>query len=62
MGKKALIVRALYGGKRAGTDYWRYVQSAMGEMGFESCTADPDVWFCSAIEANGTKYYQYDLL
>ena len=25
VGNKALIIRALYGGKRAGTDYWRHV-------------------------------------
>ena len=39
VGKRAKIVRALYGGKSAGADYWRHVRQAMTEMGFESCKA-----------------------
>jgi hypothetical protein len=62
VGKKAKIVRALYGGKSAGADYWRHVRSAMSEMGFESCKADPDVWFRPATHSNGSEYYQYVLL
>ena len=34
----------------------------MDEMGFESCKADPDVWFCSSMKDDGTDYYQYGLL
>ena len=34
VGKKALIVRALYGGKSAGADYWRHVRKAMHAIGF----------------------------
>ena len=45
VGKRALIRRALYGGKSAGADYWRHVRKAMDEMNFQSCKADPDVWF-----------------
>ena len=58
----AVIVRALYGGKSAGADYWRHVRSAMNELGFESCKADPDVWFRASQKPGGTKYYQYVLL
>ncbi len=62
VGKIAVIgVRALYGGKSAGADYWRHVRCAMEEMGFESCKADPDVWFRLATKANGTDNYQYVL-
>jgi len=43
VGRLAIIVRALYGGKSAGSDYWRHVRSAMHEFGFTSCKADPDV-------------------
>ena len=32
IGKKAVIVLALYGGKCAGADYWRHVHAAMDEM------------------------------
>lgn len=62
VGKKALIIRALYGGKSAGADYWRHVRAAMEEMNFTSCTADPDVWFRPASKSDGTDYYQYVLL
>ena len=31
-------------------------------MGFDSCTADPGVWFRPATKPNGTDYYQYILL
>ena len=60
--KKSLIIRTIYGGKRAGKYYWRHVRYAMDEMGFESCKADPDVLFCSAMKNVGTDYYQYVLL
>jgi hypothetical protein len=62
VGKRAKIVRALYGGKSAGADYWRHVRSAMEEMGFMSCKADPDVWFRPSMKEDGTDYYQYVLL
>ena len=62
IGKYAIIVRALYGGKSAGADYWRHVRLAMEEMGFQSCKADPDVWLRPSVKANGVEYYQYVLL
>jgi hypothetical protein len=61
-GKKAIIVRALYGGKSAGADYWRHVRNAMSEMNFTSCKADPDVWFRPGTRSDGTEYWQYALL
>jgi hypothetical protein len=62
VGKLAIIVRALYGGKSAGADYWRHVRSAMEEMDFHSCSADPDLWYRPATKSDGTQYYQYVLL
>ena len=62
VGKRAMIIRALYGGKSAGADYWRHVRKAMAEMNFQSCKADPDVWFRPAITDSGHDYYQYVLL
>ena len=62
VGKKAMIIRVLYGGKLAGANYWRHVQKAMNELGFKSCKADPDVWIRPSIKADGTDYYQYVLL
>ena len=57
-----MIVCALYGGKSANADYWRHVQHAMTELGFQSCKTDPFVWFCSSIKSDGTDYYQYVLI
>ena len=34
----------------------------MDEMGFESCKADPDAWFCYSIKDDVTDYYKYVLL
>ena len=62
VGKRAKIIRALYGGKSAGADYWRHVRSAMEEMGFMSCKADPDVWLRPSMKEDDTDYYQYVLL
>ena len=62
VGRLAIIVRALYGGKSAGADYWRHVRSAMTEMGLQSCKADPDVWLRPVTKSDGTTYYQYVLL
>ena len=61
-GKKAIIVRALYGGKSAGADYWRHVRKAMDEMGFTSCKADPEIWMRPGIKDDGSEYWQYVLL
>ena len=62
VGKRAIIVRALYGGKSAGADYWRHVRRAMESLDFLSCKADPDVWMRAAEKSDGTTYYEYVLL
>ena len=62
IGKVAIIVRALYGGKSAGADYWRHVRQAMTSMNFTACMADPDVWMRPGTKPDGTTYWQYVLL
>jgi hypothetical protein len=62
VGKVAIIVRALYGGKSAGADYWRHVRQAMTSMKFHACPADPDVWMREGVKDNGTIYWQFVLL
>ena len=62
VGKRALIVRALYGEKCAGRDFWHHLRICMDHMGFSSSQADPDVWFRVAKRKNGEKYYEYVLL
>ena len=62
IGKVAIIVRALYGGKSAGADYWRHVRQAMASMHFKASPADPDVWMRPGTKDDGTTYWQYVLL
>ena len=62
VGKRALIVRALYGGKAAGRDFWHHLWSCMGHLGFKSKGGDPDVWMRPMTRADGSKVYEYVLL
>ena len=43
LGKRALIVRALYGRKAAGRDFWHHLRICMGFLGFKSKGNEPDV-------------------
>lgn len=61
-GKKALTIRAIYGEKSAGRDYWLHLRSCMEFLGFEPCKADPDLWMRLATRADDTEYYKYVLL
>ena len=62
-GRVAHIRRALYGGKSAGTDYWKHMRTCMSHLGFESCKADPDVWMRESVNPKtGTAYWEYVLL
>ena len=62
IGKRALIKRALYGGKAAGRDFRNHLRHCMRHLGFTSCLADPDVWMRPALKSDGTEYYEYVLL
>ena len=62
VGKKALILHALYGGKSSGQDFRNHLCACMQHLGFESCLADPDVWMRLAVTANGTECWEYVLL
>ena len=61
--KKAIITRALYGGKVSGRDFWHHLRSCMKFLGFEYSHADPNVWMRESVQKYGsTKYYEYVLL
>ena len=62
VGKRALIVRALYGGKAAGRDFWHHLRSCMSHLGFKSKGGDPDVWIRPMTRKDGTQLYEYVLL
>ena len=40
-GRIGVIKRALYGGKFAGSDYWKHMRTCMDHLGFKPCYADP---------------------
>jgi hypothetical protein len=63
VGKKALIVRALYGLKSAGASFSRHLADCMRNIGYTPCKADPDLWYKAAVRPDdGFKYYAYVLL
>ena len=55
----AVITRALYGGKSAGSDYWKHMRACMTKLNFTSCQGDPDVWRRPGTKSDGTPYYTY---
>jgi hypothetical protein len=57
-GKKAIIVRALYGLKSAGASFRNHLADCMRHLGWESCKADPDVWLKPEMRRDdGYQYY-----
>ena len=63
MGKKAIIVRALYGMKSAEARFGDHIADCMRLLGYEPCRADPDLWFKAQVRPNdGFEYYEYVLL
>ena len=45
VGKKAIIVGALYDLKSTGSSFGNYITDCMRLLGYEPCRADPDLWF-----------------
>ena len=61
-GQVAIIQRALYGGKCAGSDYWKHMRTCMQHLGFVPCKADPDVWMRPASKTfNNTEHWEFIL-
>ena len=59
-GKKAIIVRALYGQRSAGAAYRSHLAECLRSLGYQSCQADPDLWYKAAIRPeDGFEYYSY---
>ena len=62
-GRKAIIVRALYGLKSAGASFRNHLATCMKQLGYTSCMADPDVWYRAETRPEDSfKYYAYVLL
>lgn len=62
IGKRALIHRALYGGKSAGRDFRNHLRECMRHLGFTACLADPDVWMRPVKLNDGNDCWEYVLL
>jgi hypothetical protein len=54
------IVRALYGLKSSGASSWRNTlqRTICEELGFETTTADPDVYQSHAVKMDGSEYWE----
>ena len=63
MGKKAIIVQALYGLKSAGAIFGNHIADCMCLLGYEPCRAEPDLWFKAQVRPDdGFEYYEYVLI
>jgi len=61
-GKRAIIVRALYGLKSAGAAFRAHLCICMKQLGYTPCLADPDLWYKAAVRPDdGYEYYSYIL-
>lgn len=61
VGKKVLIVRALYGLRTSGARFRAHLAQCLRDAGYVSSKADPDVWLKAATKSDGTEYYSYVL-
>ena len=59
-GKKAIIVRALYGLKYSGAAFRAHLCECMAALGYKPCLSDPDLWL-KAQNQDGIDYYSYIL-
>ena len=62
-GRKAIVVKALYGLRSAGQAWRRFCSDALKHsMGFEPCKADNDVYMKKATTSQGKAYWIYVLI
>ena len=59
-GKKAIIVRALYGLKSSRSAFYAHLCECMAALGYKPCLEDPDLWL-KAQNQDGIDYYSYIL-
>ena len=61
-GKRAIVVRALYGIKSAGASFRNHLAECMQHLGWTSCISDRDVWYKAETRpSDGHEYYVYVL-
>ena len=57
----AIVVRALYGGKVASTNFQNHLHDCMEHLGYESCLTDPDLWMKVGVKSTNERYWHYVL-
>ena len=57
-GNRAIIRRALCGGKAASRDFRNHLRSCMSRLNFKPCLNDPDVWMRPTIKSDGNEHYE----
>ena len=60
-GKKATILRALYGLKSAGAAFHKHLADCMTVLGYKYCLAHHDLCYKGTVDLDGDKYYSYIL-
>ena len=62
-GKKALVVRVLYGITSAGASFKNHLSECTRNIGYPLCPEDPDLWFKEeTCPSDGDKHYAYFFL
>ena len=61
-GKRAVVIRALYGLKSAGASFRNHLAKCMRALHWAPCDADPDVWMRAAVRSDGFQYWEYVLI
>jgi hypothetical protein len=62
-GKRALIVRALYGLKSSGAAFRNHLDECMKHLGWHPCRADRDLWMkAETCPDDGVLYWAYILI
>ena len=56
-GKKAIILRAIYGLNSSGAAFHAHLSDCMRSMGYTSCRGDNELWIKPEIDPDGDKYY-----
>jgi len=60
-GKRAIVVRALYGLKSSGAAFRKHLGECMHGLGYKPCLADPDLWLKAVARPDGSEYCSYIL-
>jgi hypothetical protein len=61
-GRKAVIVRALYGLKSAARAFGAFLAETLHELGWKSCRGEADVRMRPLVKANGERLWEYLLV